>query len=229
MEDQIVKNMVVLKSYQNGISIYLDDTVPFDDLMEEVAVKFRESSHFFKNAKMALSIEGRKVNEAEEMVILDTIEKNCDVQIVCLVSKDEEKNQQFVKAMKQLKDCADAENSGQFYRGTLKNHQVLETESSIVVLGDVYPGSTIISTRDIIVLGGLYGEAYAGGNGDKNHFIAALEMAPERLIIGDFKYKNKENKSRWGIKPKVQPKIAYVKDDRVIMEPITKELLDGIS
>jgi len=221
--------MVVLKSYQNGISIYLDDTVPFDDLIEEIAIKFKESSRFFKNAKMALSIEGRKVNEEEEMAILDTIERSCNVQIVCLVSKDEEKNQQFVKALKQLKDCADTENVGQFYRGTLRNHQVLETESSIVVLGDVYPGCAIISTKDIIVLGGLYGEAYAGGNGDKDHFIVALEMAPERLIIGDFKYKNKENKSRWGIRPKVQPKIAYVKDDKVMIEPITKELLNGIS
>lgn len=224
-----MKNTVVLKSYQNGISIYLNDEVPFDDLLGEIAIKFKESSHFFKNAKMALSIEGRKVNEEEEMRILDMIEQSCDVKIVCLVSKDEEKNQQFVKAMDRLKDCMDTENSGQFYKGTLKNHQVLETESSIVVLGDVYPGSAIISTKDIIVLGGLYGEAYAGGNGDKNRFIVALEMAPERLIIGDFKYKNKENKSRWGIKPKVQPKVAYVKDDRVIIEPITKELLDEIS
>lgn len=229
MEDRTVKNMVVLKSYHNGISIYLDDNAPFDDLIGEIAVKFKESSRFFKNTKMALSIEGRKVNDEEEMIILDTIERNCDVEIVCLVSKDEEKNQQFVKAIEQVQDYADTENIGQFYRGTLKNHQVLETESSIVVLGDVYPGSAIISTKDIIVLGGLYGEAYAGGNGDKNHFVVALEMAPERLIIGDFKYKNKENKSRWGIKPKVQPKIAYVKDDKVIMEPITKELLDEIS
>lgn len=224
-----MKSAVVLKSYQNGISIYLSDTVPFEELINEIAVKFREASHFFKDAKMALSIEGRKVSEEEEMMILDTIEQNCSVEIVCLVSKDEEKNQQFVKALQQLNDYADDENTGQFYRGTLKNHQVLETESSIVVLGDVYPGSAVISTKDIIVLGGLFGEAYAGGNGDKEHFIVALEMAPERLIIGDFKYKNKENKSRWGIKPKVQPKIAYVKDDKVIIEPITKELLDGIS
>jgi len=224
-----VKNAVVLKSYQNGISIYLNDTVCFEDLIKEIAIKFKDASHFFKNAKLALSIEGRKVSEEEEMLILDTIEQNCNVEIVCLVSRDEEKDQQFVKALQQINDYSDDENIGQFYRGTLKNHQVLETESSIVVLGDVYPGSAIISTKDIIVLGGLFGEAYAGGNGDKEHFVVALEMAPERLIIGDFKYKNKENKSRWGIKPKVQPKIAYVKDDKVIIEPITKELLDGIS
>ena len=30
----------------------------------------------------------------------------------------------------------------------------------------------------------------------------------------------------WGIKPKVQPKIAYVKEKHIVMEPITKELLE---
>lgn len=48
------------------------------------------------------------------------------------------------------------DNDGHFYRGTLKNGQILETESSIVILGDVYPGSAIVSTKDIVVLGGLF-------------------------------------------------------------------------
>ena len=61
-----------------------------------------------------------------------------------------------------------------------------------MVLGDVYPGSTIVSTKDIVILGGLFGKAYAGGNGSGGHFIAALEMAPERLQIGDFKYKKQQ-------------------------------------
>ena len=57
--------------------------------------------------------------------------------------------------------------------------------------------------------------------------MAALEMAPERLQIGDFKYKCGKQ-MKWSIKPKVQPKIAYVKDNKVVMEPITKELLSDL-
>lgn len=223
-----MKNTVILKSFPNGISLYLDETVPFDELLEEIAVKFKESSKFLSDVKMALSIENRVVNEQEEMEILKTIHRYCEVEIVCLVGKDEKKNRQLFNALEDWKLDQTEENSGQFYRGTLKHHQTLETESSIVVIGDVYSGSAVVSTKDIIILGALYGEAYAGGNGEKNHFIAALEMAPERLKIGDFKYKNKSNKSKWGIKPKVQPKIAFVKDDKVVIEPITKELLDDL-
>ena len=223
-----MKNVVVLKSFQNGISVYLDEKVPFDSLIQEIAIKFKEASKFFGDVKMALSIEGRIVNKTEEIQIIRTIHENSQVEIVCLVGKDEEKNRQLFNALEDWKCGQQDSCNGQFYRGTLKNHQVLETESSIVVIGDVQPGSAIISTKDIIILGALYGEAYAGGNGDKEHFVVALEMAPERLKIGDFKYKTKSGKSRWGLKPKVQPKIAYVRDNKVVMESITKELLDGL-
>ena len=78
------------------------------------------------------------------------------------------------------------------------------------------------------MLGGLYGQAYAGGNGEEGHFVVALEMSPEKLKIGDFKYKTSEKQSKWSIKPKIQPKIAYVNDARVKIEPITKELLNDL-
>lgn len=42
-----MKNAVILKSFQNGISIYLDENVPFENLIQEIAVKFKESSKFF--------------------------------------------------------------------------------------------------------------------------------------------------------------------------------------
>ena len=100
---------------------------------------------------------------------------------------------------------------GQFYKGTLKNREVIETENSIVVLGDVYPGSAVMSGGNIIILGGLYGEA--------------LEMEPERLKIGDFKYKTNAKQSKWGIHPKVQPKIAHLKNGKIVFDPLTKELL----
>ncbi len=224
-----MKNAVIVKSFQNGISVYLDHELPFEDLLNEIAFKFRESSHFFQDAKMAISLEGRALTEEEERVVLNTISSNSDLHIVCLIGKDEETNQNYLKALQQLEyDKNNQDNEGHFYRGTLKNGQILETESSIVVLGDVYPGSAIISTKDIVILGGLFGKAYAGGNGNEGHFIVALEMSPERLQIGDFKYKGNERQMKWSIKPKIQPKIAYVKNNKVVMEPITKELLSDL-
>ena len=223
-----MKNAVIIKSFQNGISVYLNEDIAFEELLKEVAFKFKESSNFFKNAKMALSLEGRHLSDEEEKMVLNAICDNSDLHIVCLIGKDEETNQNYLKAIQQLEyRNNEDDNEGHFYRGTLKNGQILETESSIVVLGDVYPGSSIVSTKDIVILGGLFGKAYAGGNGSEGHFVVALEMAPEKIQIGDFKYKNTKQ-MKWSIKPKVQPKIAYVKENKVVMEPITKELLSDL-
>ena len=219
-----MKNPVIIKSFQNGLSIYLDEEMPFAELLEEIAFKFKESAHFFKDASMVLSFEGRQLSEIE-----DTITVNSSLNVVCIMGKNEETNKNFVKALQKLSDHQQAmENAGQFYKGTLKDGQSLETENSVIVLGDVYPGASIISNKDIVILGGLYGQAYAGGGGTEGHFVVALEMSPEKLKIGDFKYKTSEKQGKWSIKPKIQPKIAYVVDGRVIMEPITKELLNNL-
>jgi septum site-determining protein MinC len=172
-----------------------------------------------------LSFEGRELSDEEEKAVIDTIALNSDINIICLVGKDDNTNQNYLKALQTLNFNMGDE--GQFYRGTLKSGQVLETESSIVIIGDINPGATIISTRDIIILGGLYGEAYAGANGREGHFIVALEMSPEKLTIGDFKYKSKD-KAKWSIKMKIQPKVAYARNGEIIVESITKELLSGI-
>lgn len=219
-----MKGNVTIKSFPNGIALHLNPEIEFPELLEEVGVKFKQSQNFFKDAKMALSIEGRELCEEEERQIVAAIQENSSLDIICLVGKNEETNKNFVKAIQKV-DMQHMDNVGRFYRGTLKNGQTIETESSIVILGDVYPGSSVVATKDIIIIGGLYGEAYAGGNGEEGHYIVALEMSPEKVKIGDFRYKPKE-KPKWAIKPKVQPKIAYVQDGHIVMEPITKELLE---
>lgn len=224
-----MKQSVIIKSFPNGIVLHLSEADTFEEILQETAIRFRESRDFFKDAKMALSIKGRKLTEEEENTLLNIISENSDIHILCLVSDDEDTDRMFIKAISEIDFSEDGNgnSAGQFYKGTLKNGEVLETEYSIVILGDVYPGSAIISARDIIVLGGLYGEAYAGGNGSDGHYVAALEMSPEKLKIGDFKYHAKE-KSKWGIKPKVQPKIAYVKNKKIVMDSLTKELLSDM-
>ncbi len=222
-----MKDLVVIKSYPNGITLHLNEEASFDDILDEIAGKFSEAKGFFGTASMALSIEGRSVTDAEEIAVLDTIRKNSSVNVVCIVGRDDAVNKNFIKALAHMEKKLNGGDDGQFFKGTLKNNEVIETDNSIIILGDVYPGSAVISAKNIIVLGGLYGEAYAGGNGMEGAFVAALEMEPERIIIGDFKYKTGTRQSKWSIRPKVQPKIACVKNNRIAFEPLTKDLLSS--
>ncbi len=225
-----MKNSVILKSFTNGILVILDGTISFQELLADIAAKFREADGFFKDASVAISIEGRELTEEQEREILDAITQNSRLKILCLMGKDEEKNLKFLGVQNKLNFQND-ENSGQFYRGTLKDGASIETEHSIIILGDVCEGSCVYSNKDIVVLGTLTGDVYAGAGGNSNHFVVALNMLPGVLQIGDYVYNSQPQKTpRWGFKkPQTVPKIAYTHNGEVQIESITKELLDNFT
>ena len=137
-----MKNSVVIKGNKYGITVILDPEIPFENLKEAVAEKFRESTKFFGNARMAASFEGRKLTKEEEMEILNVISDNSDFRIICVVDADKEKEEIFKKSLDARLNELSTQ-SGQFYKGTLRSGQVLEAENSIVILGDVNPGAKI--------------------------------------------------------------------------------------
>lgn len=223
-----MENHIVIRSYENGISIYLDSEIPFEELLEQIAVKFREGKHFFRNMKTAVSFEGRSLTIEEEKQIISTIYMNSKLEVLCIIGKEEDSiNQHFNTVF--CERYMDNEESGSFYRGSLKKGQVLELESSIVILGDVNFGCKVTSKKDIIILGALKGAAHAGVMGDSSHYVVALEMEPRKLKIGDCTYVTNEKKSKWRRKPKIEPKIAYMKENKIYMKTLTKELLNEIS
>ncbi len=223
-------SFVVIKSYKGGIAVHLDPEPAFEQLLPKVADKFREGARFFGEARVAVSFEGRELSGEEENALVDAISCNSSLHVICVVGKDREKEKRFLKTVETFERYfphAD-EDSGQFYRGNLRDGQILEAQGSVVVIGDVEAGCSVISARDIIVIGRLLGNAYAGGGGNKEHFIVALEMSPQKMKIGDFKYKAKE-KAKWQVKAKKQqPKIAFVQDQEIRMQTITNELLNEL-
>ena len=115
---------------------------------------------------------------------------------------------------------------GQFYRGTLRSGQVLETESSIVIIGDVNPGAQVISKGNIVILGCCMGNIYAGASGNAGCFAAALTMKPMQVRIADKTARSAiVKKTDTGEYP-VDPKIIYVKDEHLQIKPITNETLN---
>ena len=225
-----MKNSVIIKSFQHGISLHLPQDDSMDEILEKIAIKFKESAAFFKDAKMVLSIDGRNLSDEEEKQVIDAIESNSEIKILCLIGKDAETENQILKALEQYQNIAtdkETQNLGQFYKGSLKNGQVLETDSSIIILGDVNPGANVISKKDIIIIGGLYGNAYAGGNGESGHYIIALDISAECIKVDNHRY-NPPKAPKWPIRPKYQPKIAHVVNDVLVVEPVSKDFSEKI-
>ena len=141
----------------------------------------------------------------------------------------------FYDAVQQQYENAAAGNGPeQFYRGTLRSGQVISSESSVTIIGDVNPGAKIISQGNIVILGALKGNAQAGCMGDRNCFIFALDMQPIQIQIGDLIAKSpdkpepKRRTLRRSKTPEVEAQIAIARDGNIYIEPITKNILNNI-
>ena len=47
-----MRNAVKIKSFPNGIALYLNAELPFDRLLEEIGYKFSDARNFFGSATM---------------------------------------------------------------------------------------------------------------------------------------------------------------------------------
>ena len=170
-----MKQAVTIKSFPNGIHVILNPDIPFEELYVAYAEKFRDSAHFFGEAKIALSFDGRKLSELEERALIEAIGEYTNLTVLCIMDKDEEKNQVYIQAANAFSPSGKTENCS-VYKGTLHAGQHLETEGSIVVLGDVNPGASVTAIGSVVILGTVYGDIYAGNEGDESSFAAALDI-----------------------------------------------------
>lgn len=229
-----MEQCITIKSYPHGIALYMKEDSSFDVILEQIRDKFTASKAFFGNAAVSLALDGAVLSSEQEMQVIEVIQECTDLQIIALVGKDEETtllfediNDIYENDQNRIADIVDADNAMLYY-GTIKRDEFLEAEESIVVIGDVNPGAQVFSDRDVIVLGALLGDVEAGLDGQPGHFVAALELQPQNLIINDISNQKKTDKKFWPDSNKKSPKIAYIKDDAICIAPITKELLGKI-
>ena len=216
-------NAVVIKSSKAGMTVILDPDLPFGELLEAIGKKFRESARFWGSVQMTLTLEGRELTAAQEFAIVDTITKNSQIEVLCLLDTDAERIERCEKA---LNDKLMELNSqtGQFYRGTLKRGDCLESEASIVIIGNVDHGARVTAKGNVIVLGELKGTVTAGVSGNPQAVVMALDMAPLQIRIGDMSSRFNERNKRLGR----GPMIALVEDGAIVMRSLKKSCLNNM-
>ena len=216
-----MKSSVVIKSNKSGMTVILAPEVPFEELLGDIARKFEESAKFWGSVQMTLTLAGRPLAPEQEFQIANVIMDHSQIEIVCLVDLDSNRIRRCEKALNEklmeLSAC-----TGQFYRGHLHRGESLESEASIVVIGDVEQGARITAKGNVIVLGELKGTVVAGASGNEEAVIVALTMAPYQLRIGEFETEVNETGRRLGRGPVT----AFVEGQAISLTQIIKSFFD---
>lgn len=219
-----MRNAVVIKSNRAGMTVYLDPSLPFEELLQAVEKKFRETAKFWGSAQMTLTLEGRELTAEEEIQIVNTITESSSIEILCLIDSDAVRIERCEKALNEkLMELSSL--TGQFYKGNLRDGDVLESEASIVVIGDVERGAKVLAKGNIIVLGALKGAACAGVTGNINAVVVAFEMAPTQIKISDLSFQKAEKGKLLGR----GPMMILVENGRICSESIKKNFFSALN
>ena len=73
-------------------------------------------------------------------------------------------------------------------RGNLRAGEIRHFRGHAVILGNVNPGAQVVAEGDVIIFGGLRGQAHAGASGDITATILAMSIAYPVLRIADYSW-----------------------------------------
>lgn len=219
-----MKEKVVLKGTKSGIILVLDENSDYETLKKAVAEKFEKSANFLGKADKALSFRGKELTEEQKMEIVDIIHENCQLSIICIMEENAELDEAFQNSI-QKKAIEEDYSTGQFFKGSLRSGQVLDVETSIIIIGDVKAGAKVISKGNVIILGSLKGNVYAGAGGNIDAFVVALDMDPMQIRIADTIARAPDHPQKKKIK---ETKIAYWDSENIYIEPLDKDVIGDI-
>lgn len=98
-------------------------------------------------------------------------------------------------------------------------------ETSIIIIGDVKAGAKVVSKGNVIILGSLKGNVYAGSSGNTNAFVVALDMDPVQIRIADTIARSSDKPRK---KKEKETKIAFWEDGNIYIEPLDKDVMGDI-
>ncbi|MGB3535153.1 MAG: septum site-determining protein MinC [Microcoleaceae cyanobacterium] len=97
-----------------------------------------------------------------------------------------------------------------YLKMTLRSGVEIRHPGSVVVMGDVNPGSLIMAHGDIMIWGRLRGTVHAGAHGDSKCWVMALQMQPTLIRIADLVARGPEDHPS-----QFYPEVAYITTDGI--------------
>ena len=203
-----MKNCININLKKNEIVIKIKEEASYENIIDSLKKKLPELKKLYKDDKTPIRVSGKILKNREIDELQDMIKKVIDVEIDFDTPKA-----LGLASIKKTFDQEIAISETKFHRGSLRSGQRLETEGSVVIIGDVNSGAEVIASDNIVILGTLRGLAHAGAKGNKTAIIAAGKLDTVQLRISNIvKEINRDEEP--------VHKLAYVSvvDEKIIIE-----------
>lgn len=216
------KNITV-KLYKEGMVVFSEEDMTFEELKAAVKEKFEGSKSFFGGAVPRVGFKGKVLSENETKELLNIISDILKTEAEYWQDAEgfrettEEKVKKAQSADEVLAQAIDIESDDEhtkFFKKTLRSGQLLKSEGNIVIIGDVNPGAEVVARGNIFVMGSVKGIVHAGCDGNREAVVVALNLVPTQLRIADIITRAPDE----NVKANYIPEVAYIRENRIFIE-----------
>lgn len=191
-----------IKGMRNRLIIDIDDYEDFTKAYNDLSERLRQSSDFYRDSQMKAVVKGKRLDQNQIDMMRELLEIRYGFKTL------------FLNPMEQKSD-----ESVRYIKGIVRSGQVVKAPGHIVVLGDVNESSEIKAGRNIVIMGRTNGLMHAGYPDKNDAFIAAFRMESLQIRIGNVISRASDRKRYHAD----VPEIAYVKDGKIVIEPINQK------
>lgn len=203
-----MKNCVSINLKKDQIVIKLSEEAEQAEIIEALKKKLTELKKLYKDEKTPILVTGKVLKNKEIDELQKMIKNKIDVEIDFDTPKS-----LGLHSIKKTFEKKIATSETKFHRGSLRSGQKMETEGSLVIIGDVNAGAEVIASDNIIVLGALRGLAHAGAKGNRQAIIAAgLVDAVQIRIANVVKEIDRDEE------PMHKQAYVCIEDDKIVIE-----------
>ncbi len=216
---QMSENAVVFKGTKEGLFILLKEDMDMEKIKDNLNKKIKPSKRFFEGAKI-INFKGKRLSKEDFSELKDLVENEYGMTVVGEYSEDQaifvdKEETREDTSYEKLPYSNVIQDKVLMLRATVRSGQLIEFSGNIVIIGDVNPGAQIKATGCIVIMGTMRGVAHAGSNGDYEAFVAALNLQPAQIRIGDIITRSPDG---LGVRTSV-PEMAMVKQGMIFVEP----------
>lgn len=204
----MLKNFITIYYKKDEVIIKIEDLATIEEIKTNLVKKLPELKKFYKNEITPIRVTGKVLKNKEMDEIQEVIQKIIDVK----VEFDIPKTLGLHSITKTFNKDVEVSET-RFYQGSLRSGQRLETEGSLVIIGDVNSGAEVMATDNIVILGALRGLAHAGAKGNKEAIIAAGLLDTVQIRIANIV--KEINRDEETLHKQAQ---VYVSGDRIVIE-----------
>lgn len=203
-----MRSYVSVNLKKDYIVIKISENAEQEQIMSSLKRKLPDLKKLYKDEKTPIRVIGKVLKNKEIDEIRELIKNNIDVDIEFDMPKS-----LGLSSITRTFNQEVAISETKFHRGSLRSGQRLETEGSVVILGDVNSGAEVVASDNIVVLGNLRGLAHAGAKGNKNAIVAAGNLDTVQIRIANVIKEIDRDEEPLHIQAYV-----FIEDDKIIIE-----------